>query len=86
MIASNYFLGASLTQLLKLAHLVKVHCDLVEAFKSELFIQLFQERNVGLEVLVVVSDIDKSTEDLRREYKFKGLAILLDGVEDAKHA
>jgi len=72
--------------LLEVPHLLKVLLDLYKVVKWRLLVQLFQKWNVCLEVLVIVSDIDKGPKDACREDHLKRLSVLLDRVLETETA
>ena len=52
----------------------------------ELLVELFEQRYVDLEFLVVVPDINKGPEEFVRENEFEGFPILLNRVEEPEEA
>ena len=75
---TNELVLALARQLLELAHLLKVCSDLAQTLLICLLVQLLEEGNVSLEVLIVVANVDKGSEERGWEDHFEGLAILFN--------
>ena len=56
--------------------------DGVQAFQRKLLVDFTKQRNVRLELLVEISDVDECSEELRREDQFEGLSVFVDRVEE----
>ena len=65
-------------QFLEVSHLLKVVPYLLEAFNVRLFVQFFQQGDVCLEVFVVITNVNKGSEEIGRENNFEGLSVLLN--------
>ena len=52
--------------------------DLVQRFYRQLLINFPEQRNVGLEVLIEIADVYKSSKNLWREHKLECLPVLLN--------
>ena len=68
----------------KLAHSFEVQGDVVQTFDGKLLVHLSQQRNVHLEILVEVADIDERAENLRWEYQLEWLTVFLHRVQKSE--
>lgn len=67
-----------------MAHSFEVQGDVVQTFDGKLLIHLSQQRNVHLEILVEVADINERAKNLRREYQLERLTVFLDRVQKSE--
>lgn len=71
---------------LEFSHLSKVVLDLLQTFIWQFLVEPLQQRNVSLELFVVVPHVYERSKDVWWEQNFESFAILFDRVQKPEAA